>query len=166
MPGWILQNLHFVVAAIVTALVLGVYYRWRAASLRRAVVSGAPVTFNAFLRGPAAPYPRRWREGKVQLGFGAPVWKPHLAIPRRPVALPLSAVVKEMRPVSGVREILSIRADYMVLVVQGDGMTIELAVRTAELPSVLQALESRSGGGWRVPATGAPDVVKAPSIPR
>jgi len=166
MPGWLLQNLHFVVAAIVTAVLLGVYYRWRAAALRRAVLSGAPVTFNAFLRGPAAPYPRRWREGKVQLGFGAPVWKPHLAILRRPVELPLSAVVKEMRPVSCMREILSISADYIVLLVQADETTIELAVRSAELMSVLQALESRSGGGWRVPPTGPLDVVRGASIPR
>jgi soluble lytic murein transglycosylase-like protein len=76
----------------------------------------------------------------------------------------MSAVVTELHRASGMREILSLSADCIVLLVQGDETTIELAVRSAELPSVLQALESRSGGGWRVPPSLALDVVRAESI--
>jgi hypothetical protein len=164
MPGWLLQNLHVVVAAIVTAAVLAVYYRWRAAALRRVVRGGAPVTFSAWLRGPVAPYPRRWREGHVQLGLGAPVWKPQFGIVRRPVQLPMSAVVEQIRRVSGVREIFSVSANCMVMLVHAEEVTIELAVRAPELLSVLQALESRSGGGWRVPSTVAVNVVEAGEV--
>jgi len=166
MPGWLLQNLHIVVAAIVTAVVLAAYYRWRAASLRRTVQSRAPVTFNAWLRGSSTPYPRRWREGRVHLGFGAPSWKPRLAIPRRSVALPMSAVVEQIRPVSGVREIFSVNANCTVIVARADDATLELGVYTKELASVLQALESRSGGGWRVPSTLTVDVVRAGQVTR
>ena len=164
MPGWLLHNLHIVVAAIVTAVVLAVYYRWRAAALRRAVQSGAPVKFNAWLRGPVAPYPRRWREGQVQLGLGAPVWKPRLGIVRRPVELPMSAVVEQIRRVSGVRETFSVSPNCMVMLVQAQELAIELAVHARELLSVMQALESRSGGGWRVPSTVTVNVVRAGEV--
>jgi len=153
MPGWLVGNLHFVVAAVVAAALLAVYHRWRASSLRRHVRLGGEVTFNAWLRGSAAPYPRRWREGQVHLGFGAPSWKPRLGIVRRPVALPMSAVVQQIRRVSGVREIFSVDANCMVIVAHGDDATMELGVHTNELASVVQALESRSGGGWQVPPT-------------
>src|SRR2546425_11165220 len=68
-PGWLVDNLHFVVAAVVAAALLAVYHRWRASSLRRRVRLGGEVTFNAWLRGSTPPYPRRSREGQAQLGF-------------------------------------------------------------------------------------------------
>jgi len=166
MPSWLVGNLHFVVAAVVTAVLLAVYHRWRASSLRRRVRSGADVTFNAWLRGSTAPYPRRWREGQVHLGFGAPSWKPRLGIPRRTVALPISAVIEQIRPVSGAREIFSVDANCTVIVARAEDATLELAVHTNELASVLQALESRSGGGWRVPSTVPVDVVRAGQVTR
>jgi hypothetical protein len=151
MPGWLVGNLHFVVAAVVTSAILWVYHRWRASSLRRRVQSGAEVTFNAWLRGSTTPYPRRFREGQVHLGFGAPSWKPRMGISRRTVELPMSAVVEQIRPVSGVRETFRVAANCMVIVARSDVATVELGVHSNELASVLQALESRSGGGWRVP---------------
>ena len=117
--------------------------------------------FSAWLRGRVAPYPRRWRGGQIQLGLGAPVWKPRFGIVRRPVELPMSAVVEQIRRVSGVREIFSVSANCMVMLVKAEEVAIELAVRTPELLSVLQALESRSGGGWRVPSTITVNVLKA-----
>src|SRR5919201_2946919 len=108
---WLFEVLQLAVAAVVTAALLAFYSRWRASSLRRSVQAGAAVKFNAWLRGNRAPYPRRWREGQVLAGHGAPAWKPRFSVRRRPVTLPVSAVVERIRPVSSAHEVLSVSAN-------------------------------------------------------
>jgi len=76
----------------------------------------------------------------------------------------MSAVVEQIRRVSGVREILSVSANCVVMLVQAEEVALELAVRTPEFLSVLQALESRSGGGWRVPSTITVNVIRAGEV--
>jgi hypothetical protein len=76
----------------------------------------------------------------------------------------MSAVVEQIRRVSGVRETFSVSPNCMVMLVQAQELAIELAVHTRELLSVLQALESRSGGGWRVPSTVTVNVVRAGEV--
>jgi hypothetical protein len=76
----------------------------------------------------------------------------------------MSAVVDQIRPVSGFREILGVSANCMIIVARNETVTFELGVYARELSSVLQALESRSGGGWRVPSTVQVAVVKGPEV--
>src|SRR5438270_9732484 len=99
-----LQVAGAVLAAIVTAGLLGYLHRRGTRRRASALREGRPTSFTAFLRAPAAPYPRRWREGVVTLGVGPPVWKASWGLRRSAIPLPVSASVDSLRRVAGIAE--------------------------------------------------------------
>lgn len=140
-----------IAAGIVTAVLVSGILRWRAAGNRRAVAAGRPVTFDAWLRSGAPSYPKRWRLGFLSLGVGAPTWKPRFSVLRHRVVLPPSATVLEVRRPAGWIEPILVNPSAMVIVVRAENVILELAVLGFELPAALRALETGTGGAWRVP---------------
>jgi hypothetical protein len=104
MPGWLTQVLSAAVVGIVGAALIAVYRRWLAARRRKALAAGKPFRLDASLRGNISPYPRRFRQGWIVIGNGPPAWKPRFGVLRRPIELPTSAVVEQVRALSGLKE--------------------------------------------------------------
>jgi len=151
MPDWLREILTVAVAAVITAALLG-FLRSRGARARRAALgAGKPLKFDAFLRADAAPYPRRWRLGWLMIGVGPPMWKPRFSLLRRPLALPVSATVEQIRRVAGLRETVFVNPECRIIVARAGNVNLELALMEIDVITALQALDSGSGGGWRVP---------------
>lgn len=151
MPAWLLGNLHFVIAAIVTAAVLG-YLRSRGVRRRvRALREGRPTSFEAFLRGSAPPYPPRWRYGWVEITLGGPTWKPRFSFVRRPIALPANATVESIRKPRGFMENLRTNPECRIVVARAETVTLELAIVMADIPTALESLSSGAGAQWKTP---------------
>ncbi|HET7466376.1 MAG TPA: hypothetical protein VFL29_06900 [Candidatus Dormibacteraeota bacterium] len=151
MPLWLTDLLQTVAVGIAGMVAVTVWMAWRASQHRRAVEAGRPVTFHASLRADAPSYPKRWRAGWLSVGVGPPTWKPRFSILRRPVVLPPSATVLELRRPAGWIEPILVNPSCMVMVVRAEYVRLELAVLEIELAYALRALESGTGGGWRVP---------------
>lgn len=150
MPRWLIDLISIAVGAALAAVILGFLRRWGLARREAALREGRPTSFQAFLRANVAPYPRRWRYGWVNVGFGPPSWKPRFSLRRRPVVLPASASIETIRRVAGLKEMLLTNPDCLVLHVRADHLRLELAIIAMDVPSALRALESGSGGGWRL----------------
>src|SRR2546425_8786361 len=97
MPGWLSTILQGAGIAVITAVIVGLYRRWRAAAHRADLQAGRALTFDASIRADAAPYPRRWRTGWVTAGGGGAPPEPPVSIFRRPIAPPTSAVGDPIR---------------------------------------------------------------------
>lgn len=139
-------------AGIAAALVVSAIGVWRSARQLAAAAAGRAVTFDVFLRAGAPPYPRRWRLGWLAVGEGVPSWKPRFSLWQHPIPLPASATVDRIRPLSGLVEAILTNPGCRVVVVDAGDAHLELGVLWAELVPTLRALESATGGGWRVPA--------------
>lgn len=139
------------IGAVVTAIILGYLRRRGVARRETALREGRPTSFEAFLRGNAPPYPRRWRYGWVEVNLSLPSWRPRFSIIQRSISLPASATVESIRQVSGVAEGILTNPDCVVMVVRAGDVRLELAVVRIDLPTALQALASGTVGGWRVP---------------
>src|SRR5215470_15093264 len=152
MPGWLAPIVEGAVAAIISAVLVAWIRRRLAARHRLALASGRPFRFDASLQGNVAPYPRHFRAGWVYVGVGAPVWKPRFSVVRRPIHLPMAAVVDEVRQLSGLGEILRVDSACRVIVARAGDVQLDLAVLPREVITVLQAFKSSTGEGWKVPA--------------
>jgi len=152
MPRWPIDIISATVAAVITAVILGFLRRRSLARREAALQEGKQTSFEAFFRGKAAPYPRRWRYGWVNVGLGAPSWKPRFSVRRQPVALPVSARIESIRRVAGFKEMLATNPDCSIFHVRAEDLDFELAVMAMDVPSALRALQSGSGGGWRIAA--------------
>src|SRR5262252_9718173 len=107
MPHWLIDVLTYGGGALITIVVL-TYLRQRGVRRRvNALREGRPTSFEAFLRGTAAPYPRRWRYGWVDVGYGAPDWRPRFSLRRDRIALPASASVAGIRRPKNLREMIA-----------------------------------------------------------
>lgn len=155
MPRWLIELIPIAIAAALTAVILGFFRRRNLARRESALREGRPTSFEAFLRGKIAPYPRQWRYGWVNVGLGTPSWKPRFSLRRRPVALPTSARIEGIRPVAGFWEMLATNPGYVIVHVRADHVELELAIMAMDLSSAVRALESGSGGGWRLAAPGS-----------
>jgi len=159
MLQWASHVASAVIAAVVTAALLGYLHRRgtrrRAAALRE----GRPTSFKAFLRAPAAPYPRRWREGVVTLGVGPPTWKATLGLRRSTLRLPVSASVDSMRGAASFGEKLATTPDSIIVVAHSGEGDVELAVRAFDFRTAIQALEVGTGGAWRINIPLRPEIV-------
>jgi hypothetical protein len=152
MPGWLLANLHYVVAAIITAAALA-YLRRRGVAQRRADLDeGRPATFDAFLRGTAPPYPSRWRYGRVRVKLDGPSWTPRFRFPRRAVPLPPDATLEMIRRPASFKESLLTNPDCRIVVARAGQATVELAIVTADVPTALESLTSSAGCHWTAAA--------------
>ena len=155
MPSWLSEAIQWVIAALITAAILGYLRRRGVARRQNALREGRPTSFDAFLRGNAPPYPRRWRYGRVEVGLGSPSWKPRFSILRRPIPLPASATVESMRRVSGLVEGILTNPDCAVIVVRAGDVSLELAVLNIDVPTAMESLASGTVGAWRVPRLGS-----------
>jgi hypothetical protein len=68
-----------------------------------------------------------------------------------PIELPTSAVVEQVRALSGLKEQFTVNEDCRVIVASAGDLLLELAVLSFEVVTALQALALTTGGGWRVP---------------
>jgi len=150
MPRWLIDLISAVVAAVLTAVIIGFLRRRSLARREAALQEGKQTSFEAFIRGKVAPYPRRWRYGWVNVGLGTPSWKPRFSLRRRPVVLPVSARIESIRHVAGFMEMFATNPDCSVFHVRAEDVDFELAVMAMDVASALRALQSGSGGGWRV----------------
>jgi hypothetical protein len=161
MPSWLSELISIGVAAALTAVIVG-FLRRRALARREAALrEGKPTSFEAFLRSNVAPYPRRWRYGWVNVGLGPPLWKPRFSLRRQPVALPASARIEKVRRAAGFKEMLATNPDCSILHARAEHVELELAIMTMDVPSALRALESGSGGGWRLVDPLTPTLIDA-----
>ena len=151
MPHWLSDAITLGVGTVVTAIVLGFIHRRGVARRAAALREGRSTSFEAFLRGSIAPYPRQWRYGWVDVSIGAATWKPRFSIRRRRIPLPASATVVSVRPVAGLVEAIRTNPDCVVVVVRAGDASLELAVRNFDLATALESLASASGIGWRAP---------------
>jgi len=151
MPQWLSDAIQLGIAALITATLLGYLRRRGVARRQSALREGRPTSFEAFLRGNAPPYPRRWRYGWVEVGLGLPTWKPRFSIVRRPIPLPASATVESIRPVSGLVEGILTNPDCAVIVVRAGDVSLELGVVKIDVPTALESLASGTVGAWRIP---------------
>src|SRR4029077_20643842 len=88
-----------VMILVTTAAVL-TFLDWRRDRARLLdLPAGKTFTFDASLRGSSSPYPRRWRTGWLTVNAGPPRWRPRFSGMRRPVVLPMSATVHQVRDV-------------------------------------------------------------------
>jgi hypothetical protein len=156
MPSWLSDFLSTVaVVAICVVVVAGIsrFLDWsgyRKRPVDRQV--GKPATFDASLRANRAPYPRRWRAGWLTVNSGPPTWKPRFSLLRRPVVLPASAAVEQIRDVAGLREAFSVNPVCRVILARAGDVNLELAVFPTDVPIARQALESGPTGGSLRPA--------------
>ena len=114
-------------------------------------MKGRPTSFEAFLRGGAAPFPRQWRYGWVDVSLGAASWKPRFSVRRKRIPLPTSATVVSVRRVKGLVEAIRTNPNCAVVVVRAGDASLEIAVLDFDLQTALESLGSASGVGWRVP---------------
>ncbi len=137
---------------ILMATTLALTFRdWRKARARRFDLPlGKRFTFDASLRANTAPYPRRWRAGWLTVNAGPPTWKPRFSLIRRPVALPMSAIVEQIRDVAGV-EAISVNPGCRIIVARAGPVSFELAVFPIDLRTAQLAVESGSAGGPPAP---------------
>jgi hypothetical protein len=151
MPQWVSSAIPPAIGVLVTAVVLG-YLRRRGVARRQAALrEGRPTSFEAWLRGQAPPYPRRWRYGWVEVGLGVPSWKPRFSLMRRPIQLPASATVESIRPVSGLVEGIMTNPGCVVIAVRAGDVSLELAIIKIDVPTAMESLASGTVGAWRVP---------------
>ena len=150
MPGWLHDFLRAaaepVIVAALTAAVIGFVRRRRAQRRLVDLQIGKSVTFDASLRANTAPYPRRWRMGWLTVNAGPPTWRPRFSVMRRPVVLPMSAIVEQIRTPS-LREGLIVNTECRIIVARAGDVRLELAVFPVDLPTAQQALQSGSAGG-------------------
>ena len=125
------------------------YLRRRGVARREAALrEGRPTSFEAFLRGSATPYPRRWRYGWVNVTLGGPTWKPRFSFARQSIQLPVNAAVETIRRPSGFAESFWTNPGCRILVVRADGVTFELAIVAADVPTALESMTSGTGANW------------------
>ena len=151
MPQWLSDTIPLGVGTVITAIVLGYMHQRGVARRRAALREGRSTSFEAFLRGSVAPYPRQWRYGWVDVSLGTASWKPRFSVRRRRIPLPASATVVSIRRVAGLVEAIRTNPDCVVIVVRGGDVSLEIAVRDFDLPTALESLGSVSGVAWRVP---------------
>ena len=159
MSQWVLQILEAVIAAIITAALLGYIHRRGVRRRSAALREGKPTSFRAFLRGSAPPYPKGWREGVVTLGVGSPEWQPSWGLRRRAVLLPLSASVVSMRRATGARERFATSPDSIIVAISSGEGDLELGIRDFDFRTAMKALDVGSGGGWRTNVQTSPQIV-------
>jgi hypothetical protein len=149
MPDWLIEHLSTAAEGLILAILTGVFVellQMRGARKRLVALQvGKAVTFDASLRASAAPYPRRWRAGWLTVNAGPPTWKPRFSVMRRPVVLPMSATVQEIRDV-GLKEGFSVSHACRVIVARAGDLNLELAVFPVDLTTAQQAIESGSAG--------------------
>jgi hypothetical protein len=148
MPRWLSDILTYGVGALITIAVLG-YLRRRGVARREvALREGRPTSFEAFLRGSAAPYPRRWRFGWVSVNLGGPTWKPRFSFARRSIQLPTHATIDSIRRPTGFMESLWTNPGCLIAVVRAGEVKLELAIVAADVPTSLESLASGAGAHW------------------
>jgi hypothetical protein len=140
------QPLETGAIGLLVVIAFGLFIDWRRARARLGLGVGKPMTFDASLRANAAPYPRRWRMGWMTVNAGPPTWRPRFSVMRRPVGLPMSAVVEKIRAPS-LREGLIVNTECRIIVARAGDVNLELAVFPPDLPAAQQALESGSARG-------------------
>ena len=150
MPQWLSELIPLAIGTVITAVVVGFLRRRGLARREAALRQGRPTSFEAFIRGNVAPYPRRWRYGWVDVGLGPPSWKPRFSLPRERVALPASARIEGIRRVTGIIEMFRTNPGCLILHVRAEHVELDLAIMAMDAPSAVRALESGSGGGWRI----------------
>jgi hypothetical protein len=148
MPLWLSDVLTYGVGALITTAVLAYLRRRGVARRRRALREGSPTSFEAFFRGGAAPYPRRWRYGWVYVNLAGPTWKPRFSLARRLVQLPGHATVVRIRRPAGLIENFSTNPGCRIVVARADEVTLELAIIAADIPTALETLTSGVGAYW------------------
>lgn len=151
MPHWLIDGAELGVGTVVTAIILGYIHRRGVTRRKSALREGRPTSFEAFLRGSVAPYPRKWRYGWIDVNLGAASWKPRFSFRRKRIPLPASATVASIRRVAGLVEAIRTNPDCVVIVVRAGDVSLDLAVRNFDLPTALESLSSQSGVAWRVP---------------
>jgi len=148
MPGWLADFLNTAavgaISAVVLAAVSGSLYMRRARKRLIDLQVGKPATFYASLRANTAPFPRRWRAGWLTVNAGPPSWRPRFSLIRRPIVLPMSATVEEIRAPAGLREGLIVNTESRIMVARAGDVTLELAVFPIDLRTAMQALETGS----------------------
>ena len=150
MPGWLRDVASLALGSVVTAIILALLHRRGIVRREAQLRQGRPVSFEAFLRGTAAPYPRRWRYGWVDVGYGAPDWRPRFSLRRDRIALPASASVAGIRRPKNLREMIATNPDFLIVKVKSESGDLELAIRDRDLPTSLRGLETQTGGAWRL----------------
>ena len=59
--------------------------------------------------------------------------------------------MEQIRRVAGLRETVFVNPECRIIVARAGNVSLELALMEIDVITALQALDSGSGGGWRVP---------------
>lgn len=147
MPDWLREIVTGGIGVLVTAVILG-YWRSRGVARRKAALrEGRSTSFEAFIRGSTAPYPRRWRYGWVFVNLEGATWKPRFSLRRRPIPLPAGATVEMLRRPAGFLENLATNPNCHIVVARAGDARLELAIVTSDVPTALQSLTG-PGANW------------------
>lgn len=102
---------------------------------QEAVLAGETRTVSCFLRADFGEYPRRPRQGLLQLQKSAATWRPFWSIRRRALRLPTAVAVTGVREPG--RPEWNVKSDqFRLLVCRTSTGVLELAVPTADVPLV------------------------------
>jgi hypothetical protein len=115
-----------------------------------ALERGEGLVVSCFLRGLVAPYPRRWKQGSLELMKGRISWRPLWALRRRPILVDKHVRSVEVKPIpasawnvkKGGRAFgLVSLPDFQMVVATADRTVLEFIVPCIDVQLVVSAIK-------------------------